>query len=80
MGRYYQAVPDGDRKETQFIHKEFTQLLNTQLRGGKFLIPMEVVWTCRGLTPGASSFGARPKETPLIGHRVVPPPLGDQNK
>lgn len=80
MGHYYQAVPDEDRWEKQFIDKEFTQLLNAQLRGGRYLIPMEAVWTRRGLTPGASSSGARPEETPLIGHPVVPPPPGSQNK
>ena len=43
MGLYYQAVPDEDRRETQFIDKEFTQLLNAQLRRGRFPIPMEAV-------------------------------------
>lgn len=80
MGHYYQAFPDEDRRETQFIDKEFTQLLNAQLRGGRFPIPMEAVWKRRGLTPGASSSGTRLEETLVIGHPVVPPPSGSQNK
>ena len=60
------------------MDREFTHLLNTQLCGGRFPIPMDVVWVHMGLTPRASSFGARLEETPLIGHPVVPPPPGRQ--
>jgi hypothetical protein len=78
MGRYHQSFPNEDRQQSQFIDREFTHLLNTQLRGGRFPIPMNAVWVQRGLTPGASSSGARPEETSLIGHPIVPPPPGRQ--
>ena len=74
MGRYHQSFPNQDRRESQFIDREFTHLMNTQLRGGRFPIPMDAVWVQRELTPGASSSRARQAETPLSGHPVVPPP------
>lgn len=80
MGCYYQAFPNEDGWETQFIDNEFMQLLNAQLRGGRFPIPMEAVWTHRELILRALSSSARLEETPLIGHPEVPPPSGSQNK
>ena len=76
MGHYHQSFPNEDRQQSQFIDREFTHLLNTQLCGGRFPIPMNAVWVQRGLKPGASSSRARPEETPLIGHPIVPPPQG----
>ena len=76
MGHYHQSFPNEDRQQSQFIDREFTHLLNTQLRGGRFPIPMDVMWTCRVLRPGASLSGAKPEEMPLIGHPILPPPLG----
>ena len=76
MGRYHQSFSNEHRQQSQFIDGEFKNLLNKQLCGGRFPIPMDVLWVQRELTPRASSSRARPEETPLIGQPIAPPPRG----
>ena len=57
------------------MDREFIQMSNVELHGGRFPIPMDVVWVHRGLTLGASSSRSRLEETPLIGHPILPAPL-----
>lgn len=55
------------------MDREFTQLLNAQLRSGRFPIPMDAVWIRRGLTLGASSSRVGFEEMLVIGQPSLSP-------